>query len=483
MHTDGGKIFTLIPENFHFSLQCWAQRPSTISRHKLIFITVRITTLFILSVRRWLSCGTLSVPIGVLIILVLRHTELVNPLNSNGPVMSGNIIIDFFQYWIVLICLLILVLSTQASLQDLSSFNYRLLKLLFLVNFYLVIIFIGTQNMFSLFILFEISIIPIFIVILGWGYQPEKIKAAYSLFFFTAVSASPIVTTLTYFFIGGSTIFLPDLRSYLHLTFYGEALNFILLCGFLVKLPIYGLHLWLPLAHVEAPVYGSIILAGILLKLGGLGILRLNSTITSYLTLNTFIVVSLLSVALVGATCLYTTDLKKIIAFSSVSHIAFSIIFLIRLSKVRRASCMLIIIAHAFRSSGIFLIVYMFYLNRHSRNILVNTGMLVVYPYTTFIWLMIIISRLGGPPAINMLAEVWCIIYRFIGFYKLFLSVAAGFMFARGYHFVLYRTLSQSNTSWDVNLFRDATKSVAFSVLALFHIVYTVYLWDRKSVV
>lgn len=64
-------------------------------------------------------------------------------------------------------CLLILVLSTQASLQDLSSFNYRLLKLLFLVNFYLVIIFIGTQNMFSLFILFEISIIPIFIVILG----------------------------------------------------------------------------------------------------------------------------------------------------------------------------------------------------------------------------------------------------------------------------------------------------------------------------
>ena len=67
---------------------------------------------------------------------------------------------------------------------------------------------------------------------------------------------------------------------------------------------------------------------------------------------------------------------------------------------------MLIIIAHAFRSSGIFLIVYMFYLNRHSRNILVNTGMLVVYPYTTFIRLMIIISRLGGPPAINMLAEV-----------------------------------------------------------------------------
>ena len=474
---EGVWIFNSIPGNYIFRFNTKHKYSTIQSRHILIFITVRITTLLILTVRRWLSCGTLSIPIGIIIILVLRCTELVNPLNSNGPDISGNIIIiDFFQYWMVLMCLLILVLSTQASLQDLSSFNYRLLKLLFLVNFYLVIIFIGTQNMFSLFILFEISIIPIFIVILGWGYQPEKIKAAYSLFFFTAVSASPIVTTLTYFFIGGSTMFLPDLGSYFHFTFYGEALNFILLCGFLVKLPIYGLHLWLPLAHVEAPVYGSIILAGILLKLGGLGILRLNSTITSYLTLNTFIVISLLSVALVGATCLYTTDLKKIIAFSSVSHIAFSIIFLIRLSKIRRASCMLIIIAHAFRSSGIFLIVYIFYLTRHSRNILVNTGMLVVYPYTTFIWLMIIISRLGGPPAINMLAEVWCIIYRFMSFYKLFLLVAVGFMFARGYHFVLYSTLSQSNTSWDVNLFRDTTKRVAFSVLALFHIVYTVYL-------
>jgi len=403
--------------------------------------------------------------------------EIINPFSPGALAMSGNyLIMDFLQYWIRMICLLILIISTQASLQDMKCFNYNLLKLLFLVNFYLVIIFISTQNLFNLFILFEISIIPIYIVILGWGYQPEKIKAAYALFFFTAVSASPIVTTLTYFYTGGRRIFLPDLRSYFHLSFYGEALNFMLLCGFLVKLPIYGLHLWLPLAHVEAPVYGSIILAGILLKLGGLGILRLSSRITSYSTLNTIVGVSLLRVALVGATCLYTTDLKKIIAFSSVSHMAFTVMFLIRINKVRGVSCILIMIAHAFRSSGIFLIVYMFYMSTHSRNLLANTGVLVVYPYTAFMWLIIIISRLGGPPAINLLAEVWCIIYRFIGFYNLFLLVIVGFMLSRGFHFILYRTLSQSNTSWELNSFRNRTTSAAFSLIALFHVVYSVYL-------
>lgn len=140
-------------------------------------------------------------------------------------------------------CFLVIILATQASHNDISGFNQDLLKLLFVVNFYLIMIFISTNNMFTLFILFELSIIPIFIIIVGWGYQPEKVKAAYSLFFFTAVSASPIVGILTYLLSGGSRVFLPELARCFHLSFYGEAINFILMCGFLVKLPIYGLHL------------------------------------------------------------------------------------------------------------------------------------------------------------------------------------------------------------------------------------------------
>merc|ERR1719211_812773 len=147
--------------------------------------------------------------------------------------------------------------------------------------------------------------------------------------------------------------------SYIFNNFYRSAIAFIILIRFLVKFPLYCLHLWLPLAHVEAPVYGSIILAGILLKLGGLGIIRFSCYI-SCLNFNYVIVFTrLIGMLLVGGVCLQSTDLKKIIAFSSVAHIAFCIF-----------------IVHAFSSSGMFFVVYYFYLETRSRNILINSGIL-----------------------------------------------------------------------------------------------------------
>ncbi len=453
-----------------------------LSRNTFIFITVRITSFALLSSRAYLSGAMLPLPFRIILVLILTITEITSPHTSGYLLLTGDIIIaDYLQLWMSLICIFVIILGAQASYLDMGCLNNNLLKILFVVNFYLVIIFIMTENMFNLFILFEISIIPIFIIILGWGYQPEKIKAAYSLFFFTAVSASPIIGVLTYFISGGTAVFLPELARCFHLSFYGEVINFILLCGFLVKLPIYGLHLWLPLAHVEAPVYGSIVLAGILLKLGGLGILRLGPTMSAYSLFNVFIVVSMLRLTLVGFTCLFVVDLKKIIAFSSVSHMAFTIVFVISVSKVRAASCLLIIVSHAFSSSGMFLIIYMFYIATNSRNILVNMGMLVKYPHAVFLWLIVVISSLGCPPAINLLAEVWCLIYSFVYFYKIVLLIMVGFMLSSCYHVILYRTLSQSTTSWYLSTYSSAPAGRSFLLLARFHTIYLVYLWFLAS--
>lgn len=196
-------------------------------------------------------------------------------------------------------------------------------------------------------------------------------------------------------------------------------------------------------------MYGSIILAGILLKLGGIGLLRFNSFLSNLKASNIFIIVRLIGIILVGITCLFLTDLKKVIAFSSVAHIGFSIIFL----RIKRQSSIIIgvmiLLAHGFRSSGMFFIVYIFYLNSNSRNLILNIGMLRIQPLLGFFWLMIIVSRVGGPPSINLVAEIWAFMLRFILLFKYTIILIVRFMLARIYHFIIYRTITQGESMWE----------------------------------
>jgi NADH:ubiquinone oxidoreductase subunit 4 (subunit M) len=259
------------------------------------------------------------------------------------------------------------------------------------------------------------------------------------------------------------------------LSFYTTGQNIIFVTGFLVKLPIYGAHLWLPLAHVEAPVYGSIILAGILLKLGGIGLLRFATFLSDLKSTNWFILISLLGIFLVGVTCLFLTDLKKIIAFSSIAHIAFSIIFLSLKLNRRIIVAALILLVHAFSSSGIFFIVYIFYLKSNSRNLLLNIGILSVQPLIRFFWLIIIIARLGGPPAINLLAEIWAFILRFILLFKYILILISSFIFTRIYHFIIYRSLTQGATLWEISKTVPKVSHVGAYLVAGFHVIYTIF--------
>ena len=176
--------------------------------------------------------------------------------------------------------------------------------------------------------------------------------------------------------------------------------------AFLVKFPIYLVHLWLPKAHVEAPVSGSIILAGVLLKLGGYGILRL----VSITNVNIFIC-QLFSLALVGGgilrvLCIIQSDIKVVIAYSSVVHIALVIAGVLRLTKWGFEGTMIIILAHGVCSSGIFAAANLIYERSHSRRFFFNHGLLNRRRIFRIFWFILIVANFGGPFTYNLLGEV-----------------------------------------------------------------------------
>nr|QUO99369.1 NADH dehydrogenase subunit 4 [Atkinsoniella xanthonota]QZH44554.1 NADH dehydrogenase subunit 4 [Atkinsoniella xanthonota] len=312
---------------------------------------------------------------------------------------------DYISYGLIILTFLIssFMIIASSSILNLSTNNYFIFMNL-LLCFCLMLVF-SFNNMFLMYLFFEFSLVPLMILIFGWGYQPERLISGLYLFFYTLLASLPLLMVILYLYINYKSLFFDLNYEYC----YSFLIHLFLVIAFLVKLPMFMFHFWLPKAHVEAPISGSMILAGLMLKIGGYGLIRFmfiyeNIFITySYLWYSLSIVGSIL----VSMICLIQGDMKCLIAYSSVAHMGMSLMGLLTMTKLGLFGSYLMMLGHGLCSSGLFCLANISYERFLSRSFFLNKGLMLYMPSMCLIWFFFCSFNMGCPPSLNFMGELF----------------------------------------------------------------------------
>nr|YP_010600877.1 NADH dehydrogenase subunit 4 [Cacopsylla jukyungi]WAL33207.1 NADH dehydrogenase subunit 4 [Cacopsylla jukyungi] len=358
----------------------------------------------------------------------------------------------------ILIKIIFMLLSLWLVAMMLMAVDYKLKSLdlllifLWLLMSLLVVFYVDSLIMF--YMSFEMSVIPILLILFGWGYQPDRLEAGFYMVLYTVLFSLPLLLKIFYLdSLGEGT---------------GLLSFFMFMMAFLVKIPMVGLHLWLPRAHVEAPVFGSMILAGVMLKLGGYGVFKLSLVIGDFMFKNSkiLIVFSVLGGVLLSAICFVQSDLKLLIAYSSIVHMSIVLSGLLTMHNSGLVGGLLMMVGHGFCSSGLFCVLGMTYSRTMSRSIIMNSGFISIIPICSFWWFMFCSSNLSFPPCLNLPGEL--LLFMSVVIYNKYMYMILGiFGVLSSLYSVYLFSFSQQSFCWMFYSFKSF--SLLESLLLLLH--------------